>query len=265
MEMEMEMDLNLMTELEALGFSKAQATKALCSGNSSIEDAINWIIDHENDTTSSEMPMERIRAGKELLESKRLAEEMDKKRFPAQRKLEKEEERRARERILQKLQQDKLERRGMFGLPSEGSTSMNPATALLQNLSIGDTALLPFKHTSEREIMRECLRHLKLRNKEDNAKAIKAFHTLFIYVRNVVNNPDEEKFRKIRIKNAAFQDRVGKFEEGIKFLQLCGFEIVEGGKFLCLARENVHMDRLKIAGNELQNALTNPFFGLLST
>ncbi|XP_073141814.1 uncharacterized protein [Henckelia pumila] len=313
--MEMEMDLNLMTELEALGFSKAQATKALCSGNSSIEDAINWIIDHENDTTSSEMPMwcqvpadipieavdssliseqiklraqalrklthqkksdegrkleregekERIRAGKELLESKRLAEEMDKKRFPAQRKLEKEEERRARERILQKLQQDKLERRGMFGLPSEGSTSMNPATALLQNLSIGDTALLPFKHTSEREIMRECLRHLKLRNKEDNAKAIKAFHTLFIYVRNVVNNPDEEKFRKIRIKNAAFQDRVGKFEEGIKFLQLCGFEIVEGGKFLCLARENVHMDRLKIAGNELQNALTNPFFGLLST
>ncbi|XP_073023492.1 uncharacterized protein [Primulina eburnea] len=309
---DMEMDLKLMTELEAMGFSKAQSRKALCSGNSSIEAAINWIIDHENDTTSSEMPTvpaiipieavdsnhiseqvklrakalrkqahhkkadeerkqerehekERIRAGKELLEAKQLAEEMDKKRFMAQRRLEKEEERRARERVRQKLQQDKLERRSMLGLPSEGSTSMNLVTASPQKLSIGNPALLPVKPIAEREIMRECLRCLKHQNKEDNTSAIRAFNTLLIYVGNVVNNPDEGKFRKIRINNSAFQARVGKFEEGVKFLQLCGFEIVEGGKFLCLAREKVHMERLKTAGNELQNALTNPFFGLLST
>ncbi|XP_073271181.1 uncharacterized protein [Primulina huaijiensis] len=311
----MEMDLKLMTELEAMGFSKAQTTKALCSGNSSVEAAINWIIDHENDTTSSEMPTchqvpaiipieavdsnhiseqvklraqalrkqahqkkadeerkqererekERIRAGKKLLEAKQLAEEMDKKRFMAQRRLEKEEERRARERVRQKLQQDKLERRGMLGLPSEGSTSMKLVTASPQKFSIGNPALSPVKPIAEREIMRECLRCLKRQNKEDITSAIRAFDTLLIYVRNVVNNPDEGKFRKIRINNSAFQDIVGKFEEGVKFLQLCGFEIVEGGKFLCLAREKVNMERLKTAGNELQNALTNPFFGLLST
>ncbi|XP_075521247.1 uncharacterized protein LOC142554466 isoform X2 [Primulina tabacum] len=309
---DMEMDLKFMAELEAMGFSKAQAIKALCSGNSSIEAAINWIIDHENDTTRTEMPTvpaiipieavdsnhiselvklraqalrkqahqkkaneerkqerehekERIQAGKELLEAKQLAEEMDKKRFMAQRRLEKEEERRARERVRQKLQQDKLERRSMLGLPSEGSTSMNLVTASPQKLSIGNPALLPVKPIAEREIMRECLRCLKHQNKEDNTSAIRAFDTLLIYVRNVVNNPDGGKFRKIRINNSAFQDRVGKFEEGVKFLQLCGFEIVEGGKFLCLAREKVHMERLITAGNELQNALTNPFFGLLST
>ncbi|PHU07255.1 hypothetical protein BC332_23744 [Capsicum chinense] len=53
-------DINrsLVSELKAMGFSEAQATKALCSsGNSSIEAAINWIIDHEKDAYTDEMPM----------------------------------------------------------------------------------------------------------------------------------------------------------------------------------------------------------------
>ncbi|KAF3640533.1 hypothetical protein FXO37_23414 [Capsicum annuum] len=53
-------DINgsLVSELKAMGFSEAQATKALCSsGNSSIEAAVNWIIDHEKDAYTDEMPM----------------------------------------------------------------------------------------------------------------------------------------------------------------------------------------------------------------
>lgn len=60
------------------------------------------------------------------------------------------------------------------------------------------------------------------------------------------------------------QERVGRFNEGIKFLELCGFERVEGGKYLFLPRERVERGTLKSAAAELQNALTNPFFGLLS-
>ncbi|XP_022887976.1 UBX domain-containing protein 1-like isoform X4 [Olea europaea var. sylvestris] len=282
-----QVDKRLLSELEAMGFSEAQARKALHhSGNLSIEAAVNWIIDNENDAATDEMPMclqdpvnieieeidprliseevklcaqelrnrsrkkkaeekkkfeserekERIRVGKELLEAKEMAEERERKRFLAQRKAEKEEERRAREKIRQKLQQDKAERRVGLGLPREaveGATSTIPATSLLQG------------------------------TREDNT-VTRAFRTLLIYVRNVVKNPEEGKFRKIRISNPAFQDRVGKFRDAIKFLELCGFERVEGGNFLFLPREKIDMGVLKVAGAELQNAITNPFFGLLS-
>ncbi|XP_011089082.1 UBX domain-containing protein 1 [Sesamum indicum] len=308
----MEVGERLLRELEAMGFSKDQARMALSSGNSSIEAAIDWLADHENDTVTSETlaipeaevvvninieasdsfqnsekvklraqelrnqarnkkanqekklererEKARFRAGKELLEAKRTAEESERKRFLAQRKADKEEEKRAREKILQKLQQDKLERRGMLG--KEATLPMNPDTRLPQTTKPVDA--LPVKHSAARERMRECLRSLKHQNKDDNAEAMRAFGTLLIYVKNIVSNPEEEKFRKIRLNNPMFQDRVGKFEQGIKFLELCGFERVEGGNFLLLCREKVDMGLLNLAGTELQSALTNPFFGLLS-
>lgn len=33
----------------------------------------------------------------------------------------------------------------------------------------------------------------------------RAFETLLVYVRNVARNPDEDKFRKIRLSNPAFK------------------------------------------------------------
>ncbi|KAK6164073.1 hypothetical protein DH2020_000937 [Rehmannia glutinosa] len=290
----MEVDKRLLGELEAMGFSEALATKALCSsGNSSIEDAVNWLVDHENDTAASETPMqprilvnisieasnplriseqvklraqalrfvyyalyvkalvalfsvwERIRSGKELLESKRMAEESERKRFLAQRKAEKEEERRARDKIRQKLQQDKLERQGILGLPREVPLPVKPDTALPQTTKL--TLLFACKACCGGEY----------RNND-------GIRTLLIYVKNIINNPDEEKFRKIRISNPVFQDRVGKFEDGIKFLELCGFERVEGGNFCCYTEKKTDTGVLKSAASELQNALMNPFFGLLS-
>ncbi|KAK6163159.1 hypothetical protein DH2020_000023 [Rehmannia glutinosa] len=208
--------------------------------------------------------LERIRSGKELLESKRMAEESERKRFLAQRKAEKEEERRARDKIRQKLQQDKLERQGILGLPREVPLPVKPDTALPQTTKPVDPVFLPVKRAAVSEQMRECLRSLKRQNKEESTETMMAFRTLLIYVKNIINNPDEEKFRKIRISNPVFQDRVGKFEDGIKFLELCGFERVEGGNFLLLHREKIDTGVLKSAASELQNALMNPFFGLLS-
>ena len=40
---------------------------------------------------------------------------------------------------------------------------------------------------------------------------------------NIVQNPTEEKFRKIRKSNKAFQDRVGSMEGTDMFLEACGF------------------------------------------
>lgn len=303
-----EVNQKLLEELEAIGFPKAKATRALYySGNVSIEAAANWAVEHENDPDIDEVPKvpanakkpeapkpsltpeeikmktqelrerarkkkeeeekqrererekERIRVGKELLEAKRIEEENERKRIMALRKAEKEEEKRAREKIRQKLEEDKAERRRKLGLPPEDPTTAKPPAPVVEEKK----SSLPVRPATKAEQMRECLRSLKQNNMGDDGKVKTAFNTLLTYAKNVATKPDEEKFRKIRLSNAAFQERVGKLKGGIEFLELCGFEKIEGGEFLFLPREKVDVQVLHTAGNELNNAISNPFFGVL--
>nr|GLL41936.1 UBX domain-containing protein 1 [Ipomoea trifida] len=304
-----EVDQNLLTELEAMGFPKARATRALhYSGNASLEAAVNWVVEHESDPDVDEMPLVpvsskkaeppkpsltpeeikmkqqelRIRIGKELLEAKRIEEENERKRLVwyshsciiycliifsystlpcsliALRKAEKEEERRAREKIRQKLEEDKAERRRKLGLPPE-----DPAPKPSEPVVEEKKSSLPVRPATKAEQMRECLRTLKQSHKDDEAKVKTAFNTLLTFAKNVATNPNEEKFRKIRLSNPAIQERVGKLKGGVEFLELLGFEKIEGGEFLYLPSDKVDMAVLHSAGTELNSAINNPFFGVL--
>ncbi|KAG9139126.1 hypothetical protein Leryth_019102 [Lithospermum erythrorhizon] len=235
--------------------------------------AANGLLNMKKLTCIDEMPMkeeeekrmererekERIRVGRELLEAKRIEEENERKRIIALRKAEKEEEKRAREKILQKLAEDKAERRRKLGLPPEDPADAKPPAAVVEEKK----SLLPVKPVTKLEQMRECLRGLKQSHKDDEAKVKKAFETLLTFARNVATNPNEEKFRKIRLTNATFQERVGKLQGGIEFLEHCGFEKIENGEFLYLPKEKVDMAVLNSAGSELTNAIKNPYFGIL--
>lgn len=302
-----EVDKKLLEELEGMGFSPARGIRALhYSGNASLEAAVNWIVEHENDPDIDQMLMvpansnaeppkpslteeekkmklhelrerarkkkeeedrrierekekERIRIGKELLEAKRMEEENERKRLIAFRKAEKEEEKRALERIRQKLEEDKAERRRKLGLPAEVPAAAKPSEPVVQEKK----SALPVKPVTKAEQMRECLRSLKKNHKDEEARVKKAFQTLFTYAGNVVKNPDEEKYRKIRLTNQAFQDRVGGLKGGIEFLELCGFEKSNDGEFLFMPREKVDIAVLNSAGKELQSAIENPHFGVL--
>ncbi|XP_016650532.1 PREDICTED: LOW QUALITY PROTEIN: UBX domain-containing protein 1-like [Prunus mume] len=274
-----EVDKKIIGELEAMGFPRPRATGALhYSGNASLGAAIGWIVDHENDADMDEMPLkiissgiswriysqlvnysqERIQSGKQLIEAKRSLEENERKRNIEFRKPEKEEEKRARERIRRKLKQDKLERRVNLGLPPEQlvAEKRTPAVRIEQNP-------FPVRSVAKSERLRECLRSLRRNHKDDDARVRQAFQTLLIYVGNVARNPNEEKFRKIRLSNPLFLDRVGSLIGGIEFLELCGFETTEGGEFLYLPHNKVDMATLNSAASELKSALINPFFGLL--
>ncbi|XP_061955999.1 uncharacterized protein LOC133677879 [Populus nigra] len=302
-----EVDKKILDELEAMGFPTARATRALhYSGNASLEAAVNWVVEHENDPDIDEMPMvsinskveapkpsltpeemkqkaqelrerarkkkeeeekkterekekERIRIGKELLEAKRIEEQNERKRLMALRKAEKEEEKRAREKIRQKVEEDKAERRRKLGLPPEDPATVKPSAPVVEEKK----SMLPVRPATKQEQLRECLRSLKQSHKDDDAKVKRAFQTLLTYIGNVAKNPSEEKFRKIRLNNQTFQDRVGSLQGGIGFLELCGFEKIEGDEFLFLARDKVDMAVLNSAGSELTSAINNPFFGVL--
>ncbi|OAY68870.1 UBX domain-containing protein 1-A [Ananas comosus] len=302
-----EVNKSMLEELESMGFPTARATRALhFSGNSSIEGAINWIAEHEDDPDIDEMPLvpaetkaeankpsltpeemklkaqelrerarkkkeeeekrmererekERIRIGKELLEAKRIEEDNERKRLLALRKAEKDEEKRAREKIRQKLEEDKAERRRKLGLPPEDPGAAKPSAPPVEEKK----SSLPIKPATKAERMRDCLRSLKQHHKDEDAKVKRAFQTLLTYVGNVARSPDEEKFRKIRLTNPSFQERVGNLRGGIEFLEICGFEKLEGDEFLFLPRDKVDISVLNIAGSELNSAIANPFFGVL--
>ncbi|KAF5937387.1 hypothetical protein HYC85_024893 [Camellia sinensis] len=223
---------------------------------------------------------ERIRVGKELLDAKRIEEENERKwwglfitfvssvfgatRVVASWKAEKEEEKRAREKIRQKLEEDKryisqAERRRKLGLPPEDPVAAKPSAPAVEEKN----SLVPVRPATKAEQMRECLRSLKQNHKDNEAKVKMAFNTLLTYARNVATNTNEEKFRKIRLSNAAFQARVGALKGGIKFLELCGFKKIDSGEFLSLPRDKVDMAVLNSAGTELNSAINNPFFGVL--
>ncbi|KAL5172654.1 UBX domain-containing protein 1 [Glycine soja] len=298
----------LLEDLEVMGFPKARATRALhYSGNTSLEDAINWIIDHENDIDIDEMPLvdvdidiestesfpiteemrmkaqslrvqerkrkeeeekrlererekERIQAGKRLLEAKRIAEENERKRNLALKKAEKEEEKRAREKVLKKLEQDKLNRRYKQGLPLEGQAAVRSSAIEIEQEKKSKSV---YNTTAKADQLRECLRNLKRNHQGEDARVRRAFQTILVYVGNVAKNPKEDKYRKIRLNNPLFQDRVGSLNGGVEFLELCGFE--RTGDFLYLPDEKVDMALLNSAGLVLNSAMTNPFFGVLSS
>ncbi|KAK4266647.1 hypothetical protein QN277_027537 [Acacia crassicarpa] len=214
--------------------------------------------EEEEKRMEREREKERIRIGKELLEAKRIEEENERKRLLALRKAEKEEERRAREKIRLKLEEDKAERRRRLGLPPEEPSAPKPSNVVEEKKSS-----LPVRPATKAEQMRECLRSLKQNHKDDDARVKRAFQTLLTYVGNVAKSPDEEKFRRIRLSNQTFQERVGALKGGIDFLEICGFEKVEGGEFLFLARDKVDKAVLNSAGSELDSAIKNPFFGVL--
>ncbi|KAE9452912.1 hypothetical protein C3L33_15190, partial [Rhododendron williamsianum] len=151
------------------------------------------------------------------------------------------------------------ERRRKLGLPPVDPDSAKPSTPVVEEKK----SSLPVRPATKTDQMRDCLRSLKQNHKDDEAKVKTAFNTLLTYVKNAAVNPNEEKFRKIRLTNATFQARVGALKGGIEFLELCGFEKVEGGEFLFLPRDKVDMAVLSSAGTELNSAINNPFFGVL--
>ncbi|KAI3493426.1 hypothetical protein L1887_41816 [Cichorium endivia] len=90
---------------------------------------------------------------KEFKQEKRIAEENERKRSlsrnPDLRKAEKEEENTSRERIRQKLHQDKIERRAELGLPLQSQASLKTAIPMVQENKVVPANSTPKEDNAE--------------------------------------------------------------------------------------------------------------------
>ncbi|KAG2580178.1 UBX domain-containing protein 1-like isoform X2 [Panicum virgatum] len=340
-----QVDKKMLGELEAMGFPTTRSIRALhFSGNSNLESAVNWLLEHESDPDIDRLPLipqeipiecgdtsnevrndiqgmrdpvqeqkpeertetgrhnlerelnadeqeeenrkrilalykqkrdeegrargqkrnqlqddqrERIRASKDLMEAKRTLEENQRKRMMESRIADQEEVKRARERIRQRIADDRAERRRRLGLPQE-----NPAAASVAIIT--PTKVKPVERIVTSEQLRDCLRTLKKNHKDDSARVTRAYQTLLKIIANIVKNPAEEKFRRIRLSNPIFMDRVGNLQGGVEFLELCGFQRLSASGYLVMPRDRADMALLNAAGVEIASAMENPYFGLLS-
>lgn len=81
---------------------------------------------------------------------------------------------------------------------------------------------------------------LLIHNCNTKAKAELCIETLSKYLENIVQNPGEEKYRKIRVSNRIFCERVKPIEGGYDFLLGAGFteQEIDDEQFLIYTEEN---------------------------
>ena len=118
----------------------------------------------------------------------------------------------------------------------------------------------------------------KTRRREEEAQRYRSrwrercYKTLLAYLGNIAENfecePSEEAYAKIqntKVNGKAFSERVKAFD-GDVFLKTCGFceQKNDAAKtlFTFAKGKNIAME-LQQAGIEIDNALKNPFFGVL--
>ena len=216
---------------------------------------------------------ERIRSGKEMAAMARKEEEQRLKRMVEYREREKREEREARERIRKKLEQDRMERRARAGghAGGSGNGTSNEASNEAENGQLKSSRVV--KPREKGDAMRGLLVALK-KGESDEAASMVAFQTLNKLVGNVARDPSNPKFRTIKLHNKAIQERVGRFADAVEFLRICGWaddcngddkkDSSEGGEgALTLTDEALDDAVLRVALENLDSALNNPFFGKL--
>lgn len=66
----------------------------------------------------------------------------------------------------------------------------------------------------------------------DNPGVTTCFQTMQKYLANVYRDPDQDKFRSIRLSNAAFQQHVAAFSGSLEVLEMCGFKVRRANSIL---------------------------------
>merc|ERR1719162_2680228 len=82
-----------------------------------------------------------------------------------------------------------------------------------------------------------------------------AIKTMLIFINNVKNHPQDEKYRKIQLSNKAFHSRVGAHAGGIDCLLCVGFKMNETNDALVLTPNAEAWEKLVASVTELETQL----------
>ena len=193
--------------------------------------------------------------GQEMAKTREEMEREQRKRDAMLRKKEKEAAKRERERLRAELAKDKLERQANKGKlkTALGADGYNPSAIQYDVGGAGDgTSPAPAKKIkADPQKIDEYIKKVSgYRAGGDGQKCLKI---LLAYVGNVVDKPDEEKFRTINMENKVFKTKVKPFLGAKALLVAVGFKQTEAGDALVL-KEDADQDTLKETKEKLEKA-----------
>merc|ERR1711972_1005735 len=124
-----------------------------------------------------------------------------------QMKREKEEHEKHRAELKERLRQDYIERFGKEPPPEEEEKEK------------------AIKEKSAKDQVAHFLGKLKKTYKDTDKEGLKTcLSTLKVYIKNLQDNPQDPKFKKLKLENKAFQTRIAPYDGAIDLLDVMGFE-----------------------------------------
>ena len=235
-------------QLQEMGFSKNVSEKACLFSQSNLEQAVEWISVHQNDPdfeepaqieVSAEPSKPQISKEEAAIKAKELQEKIRKMHEEKQKEMDREHEKlriqnakemaKAREaekerqarlfvelikkrekeeaehrrQVLEEIERDKAERMGKKYVPPEQKQKVYSKEENIQYfIKTIKTVYNPFRAA---DTLRNC------------------FKTLKILLNNIVKNPNEDKFKTIKLTNPNIHERIGKISIALKLLEELGF------------------------------------------
>lgn len=201
---------------------------------------------------SRENELKRRTMGQGMQEAREEYEAMQRRMAAEKQRKEKEDAKRDRERIRRQLEMDKLERRARGGRLGGPPIDL-PSVETLNNGKADDAKKSPVVELSPEEAVVANIEKLKkYRVGNDGLTALK---TLNVYMKNLLEKPEEDKFRTINLENAAFRKRVASFVGGVALLRSVGYEKDDSDGNLKLAVEKRDPKLLQYARTQLDIAI----------
>lgn len=244
---------DLVKQIMEMGFSELRAEKALYkTDNAGLEHAVNWLSDHAEDAdidlpllkpgppppekpkmskeeaeakalelqrklrqkkaeeeklSEREKERMRIESTKMMVEANEKLKEEERKRAFEQMQREKEAHERHRAELKEQLRRDYIERFGCEPPDEEAEKEKG------------------IKEKSAKDQVAHYLGKLKKNYKDTDKEGLKTcLTTLRVYVKNLQDNPQDPKFKKLKLENKAFQTRVVPYDGALDFLDVIGFE-----------------------------------------
>eukprot|EP00929_Paragymnodinium_shiwhaense_P116641 TRINITY_DN8636_c0_g1_i1.p1 TRINITY_DN8636_c0_g1~~TRINITY_DN8636_c0_g1_i1.p1 ORF type:complete len:577 (-),score=232.67 TRINITY_DN8636_c0_g1_i1:151-1881(-) len=247
---------SLVEQLMEMGYSELRSEKAIYKvDNASVEHAANWLVEHAEDAdidmpvpkpgsvkfvpqkpklskaeaeakarelqeklrakraaeeklNEKEKERMRIESTKMMLEANEKLKEEERKRALEQQKREKEAHEKHRAELKEQLRQDYRERFGCDPPEEDESAQMNA-----------------IKEKTSKDQAAYWLNKLKTTYKDTDKDGLKVcLSTLKIMIKNLQENPQEAKFKKLKLDNKAVQNKILPYTGAVELLDVLGFE-----------------------------------------
>ncbi|KAG7393285.1 hypothetical protein PHYPSEUDO_011290 [Phytophthora pseudosyringae] len=194
--------------------------------------------------------LKRRTEGQGMLESREEIEAIQRKIAAEKMKKDKEDAKSERERLRKQIEMDKRERHARGGRLGGPPIDVAPPVDV-SSKKVEEKKKSPVL-TPKEQVVKNVGILKKYRVGNDGLTALK---TLNVYVKNLIEKPDEDKFRTINLENPAFRKRVASLAGGVAFLKSLGYEKDEADGNLKLSMENRDVQLLQYARTQLQGAI----------